>query len=303
MTENQAAPITSTTTSTQTAAPAAPASSPPDGGAPALPPQGGANGAAAPKAEDNFAARFAHLTKKEREIVKREGSIKDQVAKITEFEQIKANARKNPLAYLQAGGIDYDYLTNHILSDGKPRPEDQITELAGTVKTLEEKIEADKKAAAEAKIAEEDAHIKRALGLYQSETESFIDQNPDKYELILAKGQKAEVFSLIEQYFYEFGKVLTPEQAADKIENALLEEAKQLLALKKVAPLVQPQAAGTQPASAAVRVSPSDVHVSSAPSPTITNATMPSSSAPAGPPLSQEERKKRAAALLRYTDE
>jgi len=305
MPETNAAPVATPAAPTTTPAAAPPAgvngtAPPAQSGVPLAETPPATEPAAKPKKEVDFTARFAALTEKERELTRRETALKERISAAENFETLKARAKKEPTKVMEELGVSYEYLTKHILSGGKAEPEEMIAELREELSGVKTQLEDEKKEAEKKKVADEDAYIQKALDMYKGETTAFLSSSADEYQMIVAKGAQDEVFSLIENWFFEFGEVLTPKAAADKVETALLEEAQKLLKVPKLASLLNP----TPPAKPgdAVRDSARDVRETSRPSPTLTNDVV-AHEPVNGPPLTREQRLKRSAALLRYTEE
>jgi len=248
---------------------------------------------AKPEEDPKFAARFAALSRKERDIVQREQSIKQAQKEHQAFQQQLLNAKKDPIAYLQAAGFTLEQAIKQVINEGEePSPQEV---LKTDVDQIKAEIDAYKKQQAEyaAKVqehrkAQEEASIVEGLT-------GYIESNPEKYELIMAYGAINDVWNVIKRTYMETGgKVhLTQEQAAEAVENDLLEqareEAQRTAKLKKL-----------QPESTKLQVS-NLKEVSKTVSPTLTNQTSQSTTLPQKR-MTREESIAHAARLLKWTD-
>ena len=173
--------------------------------------------------------QFAALAKakralqvKERELAQREAALTAQPPAATE--DVIAKLKANPLGVLQEAGVTYDQLTEAILAN-QSNPE--IVSLKADIKALKEELTgqlASRDQMAETQVL---AEIKR-------EAERLVQAEPEKYEAIkLARGEEY-VKDLVHRTWKETGELLSTEEAADLVENQLLEEALPFAKIKKV---------------------------------------------------------------------
>lgn len=252
----------------------------------------------APPKDTKVAARFAELARREAEHARRQQALKAEEAELTAYKQAREQAKKDPRAALKALGISLQELVDAELKDGQPETvEDRVARLE---RERKEEAEARKKGEEEQTKAQIAATIDRA----KAGARSHVDADPERYELIIAEGAHDEVFATIEGMYAATakevaeGKRATPlllsfEQAADMVEEALLERARRLTSSKKLSAPAAPPPAATPPAPAKKA------------SPTITAAKV---AAPAATPpapaagLSRKERVALAAAKLRFKE-
>lgn len=103
--------------------------------------------------KDSLSARFAALARKEQRIVEEKRALKAERAKIEEFNKRLALAQSDPLAFLEANGLDYEKLTRAYLSKDVPATvEDKVEELRAQLAAREaaEKAEREQRQKAEA---------------------------------------------------------------------------------------------------------------------------------------------------------
>jgi hypothetical protein len=245
----------------------------------------------------NFSARFAALTKREKDLIRRQQEKDREVAeKLKALEEPdfvtfrSAKQERNVIKALQALGFkDLHEAAQFIANDGKLTPEQEIA-------AIKQKLE--EKEAAERELAEKSQaeYIERVFGEVQRQIDAHLDTSGDTYELIRLNGANSEVLALIEEHFKatEGKEVLSIEQACAMVEKYYEDEAKKLLQAKKFAPKVTDT---PSPASVSTPVEePKTVQGSK----TLTNASV--IAAPSKPTqtfLSDEESKAAAAEFLR----
>lgn len=103
--------------------------------------------------KDSLSARFAALARKEQRIVEQQRALKTERAKIEEFNKRLALAQSDPLAFLEANGLDYEKLTRAYLAKDAPATvEDKVEELRAQLAARDaaEKAAAEQRQKAEA---------------------------------------------------------------------------------------------------------------------------------------------------------
>lgn len=273
---------------------AAPAPAPTEG-TPQTPPEGAApqpGEGGEPKQEEKFASKFAALSRKEKALLEREKSIKEQSSKFEKFGSLLETAKENPLALLEEAGLTFDDLANYVLSQGKEK--DPASEVMKRLEALESQRAEDQKRAEQKELDRQKAYVEKAITEYRKDLDGYIAANPDDYELILANNAQDDVWEVVEEYFYETGEILAPEQAAKQVEDYLVAEAEKLLKSKKLASRFSPKEATPDAQKA------NSNGQGNSPKITLTNSqTLPAGEKPSGP-LSKEERMKRALEKLQF---
>ena len=187
------------------------------------------------------------LQVKEREIAQREEAIKAQAPK----EQVdwKANLKANPLSVLQEAGVTYDQLTEAILANQNspsfdPKVIDDLVD-----KKLAERL--DKEFG-----TRDTAQEQQVLANIKLDVDSLVKDN-EQFELIQGEQAQQDVVGLIHRVFKQgwpeqelpAGTVLSTDQAAQFVEDFLLDQAIRPTTYKKVqsrlAPKEDPAAAQT----------------------------------------------------------
>jgi len=252
----------------------------------------------APKQEDKFAAKFAALSRKERQLREREKAVELRLKKLEQDYKQKetelsskfidpSRLKKESLQILKEQGITFEQLAEMALNDGKPTPEMMQSELE---KKLVSKIEELEKKLEERETKAQETKYEEILNNFTGELTNFVNSSND-YELIQANNAVGLVYEVIEEHHASTGKILDMKAAADAVENYLLEEAKKQLSLNKIKGLVTPKVdenANQSPKKSSV---------------TLTNSAAATASAvKSARPMSQEESLREAAKLIRWDD-
>lgn len=272
-----------------------------------------------PVAEDKkFGAKFAALGRKEKEQRAARAAFeaekaaweKQRTEGTAEIERQKQELaakyidpetfKKDPLGLMQKHGLSFEQLAQRVLNDGRPGTEEVVSDterklqarLDAFEKKLAEKEEAEKKRTEADKQREFEAN----MSSFKAQLTDFCNKETD-YELIRANDAVGLVYEVIEEHYTNTldattgqGQILSNKEAADAVENYLLEEAKKVLNANKVKSLAAQVVAAKAPEG-----KPS--------SPTLSNAH----SATAAPSkssklLSETESLKEAAKLIKWQD-
>lgn len=198
---------------------------------------------AAPK-KASITPQFAALAKKEREMQARiaaaeakERAIAEREAQLAHYTRADEELERDPLAFLAKKGWTYDKLTESVINGQLKRPD----LAAMQVDDVRSELNSTKQQIAELKnlLAERDARAaaeksNRVINRFQHDLKVHLDSNAEKYELVTSQGAHDDVFRLIERHFHENGQVLTFDEAASVIEEALEENVSKLLNAKKI---------------------------------------------------------------------
>ena len=200
--------------------------------------------------DDKFAAKFAKLSRREKDIRSRERELEDRLAqfeaKMAELEANKPTEpakepelpleyrlKKNPLKTLEEIGYSYEDLTKMVLNDGEMSSDMQLNlmreEIERDYRTKFEELE---NKLAEKEKKEEEAEYDKVLNSFKSQINDVIN-NSDDYDLIQANDAHDLVYDVIESYYQENGSVLDTKEAADQVEQYLYEEHMKILEKSK----------------------------------------------------------------------
>ena len=254
-------------------------------------------------AQDDFAKKFAALSRREKDIRTREQEYEARLAELNaktdallqkeeqpseqkEELPLEYRIRRNPLKVLEEMGFGYDKLTELALNDGKLPPEMQMKlmkeELESDYKTKFEQLEEKLKAK---EVQEQEAQLNTVVENFKKEITDLVSSDTEKYELINASDSQELVFDIISQHYEETNRILPIEEAAQAVEDHLLEEFKKYSDLKKLS-------SGTEAKEPeALRQSP-----------TLSNDLSAQSVNSTDKKLSPEESKARAAAMLKWVE-
>jgi len=251
-----------------------------------------------PPQDDKFAAKFAALSRKEKQLrakeVALENRLKEMEAKFASKQSENSKyidperLKREPLKVMEETGLTFKQLAEMVMNDGKATTEHILSEqeerIAAKIKALEDKL-----AEKEAKEAKE--RHEAQLSAFKSELENFVATTED-YELIRAEEATELVYEVIEAHYNKTadeqgmnGIILSNKEAADAVENYLLENAKKLTQVKKL----QPAAAPAKPAEKKAATTLSNAHAVQATQTTAKN-------------LSDDQSKAEAAKLIKWMD-
>lgn len=240
--------------------------------------------------DPTLSRQFAQLAKQERQLrlkvqqqeqamKVREAAIKAKEeaysAKDQEYSQKyiqKDFLKNNPLQALAEAQVSYDELTQQIINSSTP----QDPRLLATISKLEAKISQLEKTTEETTNnwkSEKDSQRVAAVKQIRSEVTNLVNSDPN-FETIKATKSYNDVVELIERTFDEDGILLSVEEAANEVENYILEEAVKLSRLSKVSKKALAAGSPSQPSKQPVEQS-TQPKAQSAPQPmrTLTNAT------------------------------
>lgn len=207
------------------------------------------------KKEDDFARRFAALTRKEREFLARERAFKEQASRADEVAKKIENMKNNPLAALEEAGWKFKDLADFVLNNNEIPAErktnNTIEELREQVKSLTERLDEDKKS----KVQQEHD---RQINEFKQQIKSEVSGDLDKYELINVNEAHELVYDVIESHFQQTmdpetgqGQILDIHQAAEQVEKHLEEQlelqAQRFKSSKKFSAYFKPSASENAP--------------------------------------------------------
>lgn len=266
----------------------------------------------APK-DDKFAAKFAALSKREKALRQQEAAMKkrfsDMEAKfkaqeesLKPFRNLQESASKDPGVLwdnLKAAGLtEQQIIERHILKQEPTAEEKQLSmvqQVQEEIKALKAEREREKE---EAKQKDADAQKRREAQTkenYVKYLKDFVAKNAETYELIRANDAVDLVYEVIEEHYnlteteHGAGKgvVLSEKDAADRVEDYLLEQAKKMIESNKLRQLVGAQKPTPAP--------------SKGQSATLSNSNAQVVPSKAEPYLSDSESKRKMAAMIKFT--
>jgi len=238
---------------------------------------------------DKWAQRFAALSRREKELARKAAEVKA----LHENEEYKAymtaKQSRNPIQALQSLGMSFEDAAKYVLNEGKQEPptvEQQLQELKDQIARAEqERVSREEKARQD--------YLEQTIDNHKQEIGQYVQANADKYELIAANDAQETVFEVIQEYYNKYNKLMSIDEAADKVEDWLTDRSRQLFKLKKFQPVT--------PTEEAQPETPARAEIKPKIGMTLTNSNVtaqPSKSSLDG--LSRDEALKRAAAMIRF---
>jgi hypothetical protein len=194
----------------------------------------------APKEEpkDDMAKKFAHIAREEKRIRQERDHLKKEREKVDFYEKTKAEAKKNPLKYLEGAGLTYQELVDYILNDQKPTEKMLQSDELGKIKNDLEALKKEKEESVKALQARElEENYNLAINGIKTELGAS-----EKYDLLKSFGGPEVVYNVMLEHYNrtrESGKpkVLQFDEAAEAADKYFEGEIKSTLkTLKEKAP-------------------------------------------------------------------
>jgi hypothetical protein len=183
----------------------------------------------AEKKPDPLSPKFAELARQERRLQMERAKFKEESKGLNDYLAAKKNARLNPLEYVKASGLDptefYENLTKFIL-DGKVPENAQVRE-------LETKLEQFQREAKEKEEAAQKAETARQQQAARAQVRETVIKAGEKFELVNQYDQHDMVCDVIVKQYEATGEDLTIEQAAERVEKYLEEQAEKYIQTKR----------------------------------------------------------------------
>lgn len=208
------------------------------------------------------AAQQEQLLKSERAAFEAEkAQLLGKAQQVDQSKFISRDSLKNDLiGTLAEVGVSYDDITNMMLDQPKKDPyvSAEMNRLQETIRKLEERLDGTVKNQTE----QQEQAYKGAIAQIQRDAEELVSSDPS-YETIRETGQSGEIVKLIEATFKEEGYVMSVEEAAQAIEEELIERILATAKIKKIQDKLKPVAPVEKP---------QDVKAQSQPIKTLTNS-------------------------------
>lgn len=196
----------------------------------------------APKVAD-LAAREAAIKKSEADIAARAKAVEERESVFS-----KDSALKSPLKVLEKMGLSFQEFADAIISEGKPAEKDAATEALERVNSLADEIAEDKRKAQEKQDAEQQGYIDKAITDAQARIKSYVHDNPDSCEMIIALEAEHLPWEIIQEDFNrsfakdpEKAAPMSHQRACEIAENFLVHRTKKALGAKKMKALFGPK--------------------------------------------------------------
>ncbi len=204
----------------------------------------------APAEDSNASKQFSQLAKqakalrirqqqqeqamkaKEAQLAEREAAIKAQEGKYSQGYIQQDSLKNDPLRALLDAGVSYEDLTERLLAQSNPldpRVEASFSKLEAKIQALtqqNEELRNNNKSA-------EETQYQAAVKQIKADVKHLVYTDP-AYEGIKATNSVDDVVELIERTYKEDGILLSAEEAAQEIEDYIIEEADKLSRLSKL---------------------------------------------------------------------
>lgn len=194
----------------------------------------------------DFSRRFAQLAKREKGVRRSQEDYKKLQQEVEELrskqgnpndaarelEELRKIAAENPRELLSRLDLDYQRLSEDILS-GNKKPDDykrdsSIDKLLNRIDQLESKLSS----------REEQEVVSKQETAYNNfidEIRNFVETNNEDFELIHSRDAHGLVAEVMQEHYNSSGQVLEYKQAARLVEDHLEEEARSYFGSKKIA--------------------------------------------------------------------
>ena len=149
----------------------------------------------------------------------------------------KSSLKQAALEALNKGELSYEEITQEVMNPTDPRITAYISRLEAQVKDLTNKFDNAGKQAQEAQSQQYQAAVKQI----ETDVKNLVKVDPS-YEMIKVTGSQRDVVELIEKTYQEDGYVMTIEEAAQQVEDYLVEEASKLARTEKITKRLAPPA-------------------------------------------------------------
>lgn len=189
-----------------------------------------------PAKEGLSSPRLLAIAQKERanlqrrmELKRYDAQLRQREAQVHQYEQLKSQAKLNPLKTIEALGINYTDLTNFVLNNGKPTPELEIGAVKSELEQMKQaQIQREQQARSQAKQRAEQ-EVKEVIDDYRQSVNTFVTSNPNDYKLINKFDAQDMIVSTTHEYFERTKragnpKILSNKEAADLVEQYLRDQ-------------------------------------------------------------------------------
>lgn len=208
--------------------------------------------------DDKFAAKFAALSKKEKQLRAQEKAMQTRIKEMEDrfkaqeealkpYMSLKDAASADPSALLdnlRSMGLDEKKIVEKYILKQEPTPEEKqismIQDLQKEINALKADRLKEVEQSKEREVATKKQNEVTLRKNYLSHLGSFVEKNANEYELIRANDAVDLIYDVMEEKYNTTlsadgtGVVLTEKEAADLVENYLYEQAKKLIETNKI---------------------------------------------------------------------
>ncbi len=215
-----------------------------------------------PKEDPALSRQFAQLARQERALrakqqqqdqafKQREAELAAREAALTGKSTFDPNEyiprsrlKQDALSALEEAGVTYDEVTQQVMSrqPTDPRVNATISRLEAKIAQLEQANDNNQKSYQEQQQAQYQAAVKQI----ELDTRQLVKNDPN-FETIKATGSVKDVVELITQTYEKDGVLLTVEEAAQQVEDYLMEEAMKVTRIGKIKARIEQANASSKP--------------------------------------------------------
>lgn len=206
------------------------------------------------KPKERASDKFAVLARKEAELYRRQQAVKHQQAELARqaeeiraFQDMKRNARLNPVDALKQLGLTYEEITEYLMNDNKPTPQAEVLSVKQELEEFKRQQQAEQKRILEEQRAAAEAEQQAIVEQFHEEVSDYVTQHADTYELTALYGGANLVWQVIEENFKQTQKLMSIPEAAKLVEEHYEELARKAQATKKFAATQQKAASPQAP--------------------------------------------------------
>lgn len=251
----------------------------------------------------DFSHKFAALARKEKAIFDQRKAIEAELSELNQWKEAKQQAKKNPNKFLEANGLDFETLARFNLEGGFEKEPSEIEAIKEKLERLEKETESQKRAREDQEKQQLEKNYEVQINDFKKQIEDHVVGAADKYEFIAANPDHlSDVFELIEIHFQKHQKIMNIDEACQLVEEHIENEFRNKYAkLNKLKGLLTPEEIAKVKQQPHVPRQQQDIRNMEPRPANLTNNMTPTASY--GKSLDQmsfHERKRQAAAMLRF---
>lgn len=200
-----------------------------------------------PEEQSEISRKYAQLARQEKafrdKVRQQEQAYKQRLAELEQKQQVKQpevdmtkyrsidQIKQDALQVLADAGVSYEELTQQILNQTPrdPRMDKEVSELRQQIQELKQAKDDAKKWQEEQQTQQYQAAVKQI----ENDVKSLINSDPN-FETIKATKSSKDVVDLITETYHKDGILMTVEEAAQQVEDYLVDEALKFTQINKI---------------------------------------------------------------------
>lgn len=190
-----------------------------------------------------LAEKFAELSRREQQLQRERTEAKQAKERLAELEAQMAAARKDPDTLLKTYNLEFNDLIEYYANLGsEPTEQMKIRELERKLTEFEQREQEKARLAQEQQVKAQQAYEQQVAAQYKQNAEEIVLGDPERYELLANIPDLGDqIFAVAEEIYNSTadvnglnGKILSPQEVADLLEDYYTEQLEQLTKLNKV---------------------------------------------------------------------